>query len=218
MYSKQIIEGFMKVSTASVSDAVDKVVGRRGYMDEAMKPRVNDKKVVGPAVTILEGPTQEVLPPQHALDAIDGSPEGSVIVIGLTTGPQPNVALWGGLMAAGGEVNGLAGAVLDGGVRDIAEIRRDSGFQVFARSVSPATTLGRFRTLASHVAVECGGVLVSPGDLVVGDPDGVVVVPTAYVQPVLALALEIEARELEQARLIRETRSLREGLAKYGRI
>jgi len=218
MYSEEILKGFMRVATASVADAVDKVVGKRGYMDQAIKPRINEKKIVGPAVTILEGPSSESLPPSHALDAIDESPEGSVIVIGLSSGPDPEVALWGGLMAAGAEVNKLAGAVLDGGVRDVTEIRRDSGFQVFARSISPATTVGRYRTLAAQVPIICGSILVAPGDLVVGDLDGVVVVPGAHVEAVLRMALEIEERELEQARLIRESRSLREGLAKYGRI
>lgn len=218
MYTEEVINGFMRVATASVADAVDKVVGKRGYMDRAVKPMISEKKIVGPAVTILEGPTGEFLPPSHALDAIDESPKGSVIVIGLSSGPDPDVALWGGLMAAGAEVNGLAGAVLDGGVRDVTEIRRDSGFQVFARSISPGTTLGRYKTVAAHVPVMCGSILVAPGDLIVGDLDGVVVVPRAYVEAVLKTALEIEERELEQARLIRESRSLREGLAKYGRI
>jgi len=216
MYSKAIIDGFMKVSTASVSDAVDKTAGRRGFMDHEIKPRINDKKVIGPAVTILEGPTAESLPPQHALDAIDESPAGSVIVIAING--ETNVAVWGGLMTAGAEVNGHAGAILDGGVRDVTEIRRDSGFQVFARSVSPATTVGRFKTLASNVPVVCGGVTVNPGDLIVADLDGVVVVPKEHVDAVLKMATEIEVREAEQARLIRETKSLREGLAKYGRI
>jgi regulator of RNase E activity RraA len=206
----------MKVSTASVSDAVDKIAGRRGYMDHEIKPRINEKKVVGPAVTILEGPTDEALPPTHALDAIDESPKGSVIVIAI--GGETNVAVWGGLMTAGAEVNGHAGAVLDGGVRDVTEIRRDSGFQVFSRSVSPSTTVGRFKTISSNVPVVCGGVTVNPGDLVVADLDGVVVVPQAHVDAVLKMATEIEVREAEQARLIRQTKSLREGLAKYGRI
>lgn len=216
MYSKGTIDGFMNVATASVADAVDKIAGKRGYMDHAIKPRINEKKVVGPAVTILEGPTDEFLPPQHALDAVDDSQEGSVIVIGI--GGEADVAVWGGLMTAGAEVNGLAGAVLDGGVRDVAEIRRDSGFQVFARSVSPGTTLGRFKTLSSNEPVICGGITVNPGDLIVADLDGVVVVPKAHVSAVLEMATEIEMREAEQARLIRETKSLREGLAKYGRI
>ena len=216
MYSKETIDGFMNIATASVADAVDKIAGNRGYMDYQIKPRISDKKIVGPAVTIKEGPTEEFLPPTHALDAIDESEAGSVIVIGIDG--ETNVAVWGGLMTAGAEVNQLAGAVLDGGVRDIIEIRRDSDLQVFARSVSPGTTLGRFQTLEANVPVECGGITVNPGDLIVGDLDGVVVVPQAHVDAVLQMATEIEEREAEQARLIRKTGSLREGLAKYGRI
>lgn len=58
--------GFTEVATASVADAVDQLAGKRGYMDQSIKPRINDKKVVGPAVTVLEGPTTEFVPPQHA--------------------------------------------------------------------------------------------------------------------------------------------------------
>ena len=216
MYPKGTIEGFRKVATASVADAVDKIAGRRGYMAHEIKPRISEKKIVGPAVTILEVPTDEFVPPTHALDAIDESPEGSVIVI--SAGGERDVAVWGGLMTAGAEANGLEGAVLDAGVRDVIEIRRDSSFQVFARSVSPGTTLGRFKTLSSNEPVVCGGILVHPGDLIVGDLDGVVVVPRDHVDAVLAAATEIEVREAEQAKLIREARSLREGLAKYNRI
>jgi regulator of RNase E activity RraA len=216
MTVKELVEGFRNVATASVADAVDMIVGKRGYMDYSIKPRINGKKVVGPAVTILEGSTEEVLPPTHALDAIDESPEGSVIVIGING--EPNVAVWGGLMTAGAVVNGLAGAILDGGVRDIIEIRRDYDFQIFSRSVSPATTLGRFKTLSSNEPVECGGILVNPGDLIVADLDGVVAVPKEHVHAVLEKAIEIEVREAEQAKLVRETKSLRKGLEKYKRI
>jgi 4-hydroxy-4-methyl-2-oxoglutarate aldolase len=216
MTVKELVEGFTKVASASVADAVDQIVGKRGYMDYTIKPRINEKKVVGPAVTIQEGPTDEVLPPQHALDAIDESPEGSVIVIGVNG--EPNVAIWGGIMTAGAVANGLAGAILDGGVRDIMEIRRDYDFSVFARSISPGTTLGRFKTLSSNEPVECGGILVNPGDLIVADLDGVVVVPKEHVTAVLERATEIEMREAKQAKLIRETKSLRQGLVKYKRI
>lgn len=216
MTVKELVEGFTKVASASVADAVDQIVGKRGYMDYTIKPRINEKKVVGPAVTIQEGPTDEVLPPQHALDAIDESPEGSVIVIGVNG--EPNVAIWGGIMTAGAVANGLAGAILDGGVRDLMEIRRDYDFSVFARSISPGTTLGRFKTLSSNEPVECGGILVNPGDLIVADLDGVVVVPKEHVTAVLERATEIEMREAKQAKLIRETKSLRQGLAKYKRI
>lgn len=215
-YPDHVIAQFHTVTTASVADAVDLIAGRRGYLHHGIKPRINDKKVVGPAVTVAEGPTDEKHPPTHALEIIDASPAGSVVVIG--TGGEHDMAVWGGLMTAGAEINQMAGAVLDGGVRDVIEIRRDSDFQVFARSVSPGTTLGRFKTVASNQPVTCGGILVHPGDLIVGDLDGVVVVPKDHVAAVLEMATEIEEREAEQARLIRQTGSLREGLAKYGRI
>lgn len=154
--------------------------------------------------------------PQHALDAIDESPAGSIIVIGVKD--AQDVAIWGGLMTAGAVANRHAGAVLDGGVRDVTEIRRDYDFPVYARSISPGTTLGRFKTLASNVPIACGGVDVNPGDIIVGDIDGVVVVPRRHADAVLAMAKEIDARELEQARLIIGEKSLKKGLAKYGRI
>ncbi len=215
-YPKHVIEQFHTVATASVADAVDQIVGVRGYMHHAIKPRINDAKVVGPAVTVLEGPTDEKVPPQHALDLIDASPEGSVMVIGIEG--ATDVAVWGGLMTAGAHVNGFAGAILDGGVRDVTEIRRDYDFPVYARSVSPGTTVGRYRTLDANVPVTCGDVVVHPGDLIVADIDGVVAVPQAHVDAVLALALEIEQKEAEQAAYIRETKSLKQGLAKYQRI
>jgi 4-hydroxy-4-methyl-2-oxoglutarate aldolase len=216
MTIQDVVEGFRDVATASVADAVDKITGKRGYMSHDIKPRINEKKVVGLAVTVLEGPTTESLPPRHALDLIDEAAAGSVFVIGING--ERDVAVWGGLMTAGAVANGHAGAVLDGGVRDLTEIRRDYDFPVYARSVSPGTTIGRFKTLAANVPVICGGVEVSPGDIIVADIDGVVVVPRAQAEQVLKTAQEIDARELEQARLIMECKSLRQGLAKYGRI
>lgn len=212
----ELIAGFRKVATASVADAVDKVAGTTGFLPAAFKPRINDKKIVGPAVTILEGPTQEFLPPQHALDAIDEADAGSIIVI--STNGTTDVALWGGLMAAGAVANKHEAAVLDGGVRDIVEIKRDFDFPVFSRCVSPGTTLGRIKTLAANVEVAMGDVIVSPGDILVGDVDGVVCVPRAHAEEVLTMAQEIDHREAEQAKLIIASGSLREGLAKYGRI
>lgn len=214
---QDLVKGFRKVAVASVADAVDKVCGRRGYMDVAIKPRINHVRVVGPAATVLEAATDEFLPPQHALDLIDEAPRGSVIVISIAGG-EPNVAVWGGLMTAGAVANQHAGAVLDGSVRDLSEIRRDYDFPVFAREVSPGTTLGRYKTVAAQVPVEVGGIMVHPGDIMVADIDGVVVVPSDKAAEVLALSQEIDARELEQAKLIIAEKSLRKGLARYGRI
>jgi 4-hydroxy-4-methyl-2-oxoglutarate aldolase len=212
-----LIEEFSKVAIASVADAIDKVCGHRGYMDHVIKPQINDKRICGPAATVLESATDEFLPPTHALDLIDEAEPGSVIVISVEGG-QPDVAVWGGLMTAGAVANNHAGAVLDGAVRDLTEIRRDYQFPVYARAVSPGTTLGRYKTVASQVPVRVGGVIVHPGDIIVADVDGVVVVPKAKAAEVLSMAQEIDARELEQAKLIIAEKSLRKGLAKYGRI
>lgn len=212
-----LIERFGRVAVASAADAVDKVCGHRGYVDSALKPRINDKRLCGPAATVLETASDTFVPPQHALDLIDEAPAGSVIVIAIDGG-ESDVAVWGGLMTAGAVANGHAGALLDGGVRDLVEIRRDYAFPVYARSVSPGTTLGRFRTVAAQVPVRVGGVMVHPGDIVVGDVDGVVIVPRAQAEEVLKVAEEIDMREAEQAKLIIAERSLRKGLAKYGRI
>lgn len=217
MELEALIEGFGKVAIASVADAVDKVCGHRGYLDHMIKPQINDQRICGPAATVLEVATDEFLPPQHALDLIDEAPRGSVIVISIMGG-EPDVAVWGGLMTAGAVANGHAGAVLDGGVRDLVEIRRDYGFPVYARSVSPGTTLGRYKTVASQVPVRVAGVVIHPGDIMVGDVDGVVAVPRAHAGQVLAMARDIDQREAEQARLIMAEKSLRTGLARYGRI
>lgn len=217
MNLQALVDGFNAVAVASVADAVDKICGKRGYMAACIKPRINDKRICGPAATVLETATDEFVPPQHALDLIDEAPKGSVIVISIAGG-EPDVAVWGGLMTAGAVANGHAGAVLDGGVRDLVEIRRDYGFPVYARDVSPGTTLGRYKTVASQVPVSVGGIMVHPGDLIVGDVDGVVVVPKDMAAEVLKLSQEIDGRELEQAKLIIAEKSLRKGLAKYGRI
>lgn len=216
MKLQDLIAGFRGTAIASVADAVDKVSGKPGFLNHQIRPRINENRIVGPAVTVLEGPTDEVLPPQHALDVIDGSEPGSVIVI--STNQSVDVAVWGGLMTAGAVANKHEGAVLDAGVRDIVEIRRDYDFPIYSRTVCPGTTVGHARTLAANVEVEMGGVIVHPGDIIVGDIDGVVCVPIAHAEAVLKLAQEIDAREAEQAKLIIESGSLKEGLAKYGRI
>ncbi len=212
--SLEVIKAFRPITTASVADALWEL-GVAGHMDHEIKPFFK-VKIVGPAVTVREELTTERVPPSHALELIDNSRPGSVIVIAIDG--FRDVAVWGGLMTAGAAVNGLEGAVLDGGVRDVEEIERDFGFPVFARSICPATTVGRFKTMAANEPVSVGGVTVNPDDLIVGDRDGVVVVPAGLVEKVLRGAQDIEEREREQTRLIRETKSLLKGLERYQRI
>lgn len=213
-YSPETIEGFHTITTASVSDALQSL-GTHGYLSSRIRLQVG-QKIVGPAVTVREEPADEAVPPTHALELIDAAEPGSVVVIDI--GGASDVAVWGGLMTAGAVANGLVGAVLDADLRDLEEIGRDFEFTVFARATTPATTVGRFRTVESNVPVTCGGVLITPGDLIVGDRDGVVAIPAAQVSETLKLATEIEERERRQTQLILASGSLAEGLAKYGRI
>lgn len=180
-------------------------------MDHKMRPRVTGRKVVGPAVTLLEGPSIDRHPPTHLIELLDNAEGGEVLVISLTE-ENLDVALLGGLMTAGAVVNGFEAAVLSCGVRDLPEIRRDySDFEIFSRSVSPVSIVSRYETLANNVPVECGGVTVFPGDLIVGDHDGMVCVPQDYVEEVLEVVEDIEAKEAEQTKWIKELGSFGQG-------
>ena len=120
-------------------------------------------------------------------------------------------------MNAGAVARGHEGVVLDGGTRDVEIIKRDSDFPVYARSVIPASSIGRLETVARDVAVEIGGIIVNPGDFIVGDEDGIVAIPAEHVAEIVAFAEEAEALEAEMAKYIAEAGSMRAAVDKFGR-
>jgi len=214
MELKEIVSRFRKLATASVSDAVDKITGERGFMSHEIKPIFNCK-VVGPAVTVKEAFALKNEGPKMALSAIDAAEDGSVLVISAEN--AKDYALFGGLMGTGAKVNGLDGAILDGGVRDVNELK-EIGFPVFSRSLVPSTTLGRIITVASNIPVTCGDIWVNPGDIIVGDTDGVVVVPKDKAEEVLLKAEEIEEIERQQTEDIKLLKSITQAVEKWSRI
>lgn len=214
-----LVAGFRGVTVASVSDAVDQVAGRRGFLEHDVRPVV-EGVVVGRARTALVRPSlpenaTPVLATQHSIEMIDTAEAGEVGVIVMENGL--NVAAIGGLMATAAKARDMAGMVIDGGVRDIAEIRR-LGLPVYARSVSPATAVGRYATVSRDEPVWCGGVLISPGDIIVAGEDGVVVVPKDHAEAVLKVATEIDGRESRMVPLIQRLRSLGEAVKQFNRI
>ncbi|MDQ7841022.1 MAG: RraA family protein [bacterium] len=211
------IAGFRAVATASVADAVDRVVKRPGFMTHEIKP-VFLAKMVGPAVKVLERAAQESKSPEHALQAIDEAESGSIIVIGMED-PQGarNVAQWGGIMTAGAVARNLGGAALDAGVRDVEEIRQ-AQFPAFSRTIVPSTTVGRYVTVGFNFPVVCGGVLVHPGDISIGDADGVVVVPRGHAADVLDTARQIEETERRMTDAIHKLGSIRRAVEELARI
>ena len=214
---ESLIEGFRQVEVASVADAMEQLYGQRNYMSHTMRP-LAAAKFAGTAVTVLlkkEEHHDGAKASQGMLDAIDASPSGSVYVMVLENGED--YAGIGGLMATAMKARGFAGAVIDGGVRDLPQIQKLQ-FPVFSRSVVPSTTINHYRFAGSNVAVTCAGVKVEGGDVIVADLDGVVVVPRAKAAEVLKKAQELDYTEHGMIPFIEKFRSINEAVAKFGRI
>ena len=214
-----LIEGFKQTTVASVADAVDQVAGKRGYMSHDMQPRISGA-FVGRAVTALLKPAPPEkataqLSARHSIEMIDNAKPGEVGVIVIEG--SLDVAALGGLMATTAKARQMAGMVLDGSVRDVGEIRA-LGLPVYARGVVPSSSVGRYASVARQVTVNCGGVTVRPGDILVAGEDGVVVVPQERAGEVLKRAQEIDAREANMVPLIRQYKSLRKVVEMFNRI
>lgn len=212
-----LIESFRLVEVASVADAMEQLYGQRAYMSHRMRP-LFPCKFAGPAVTVLmekdehrEGSKAS----QGMLDAIDAAAPGSVYVLVLPDGAD--IAGIGGLMATAMRYRGLAGAVIDAGVRDVPQIRRIQ-FPVFSTGVVPSTSINHYRFRAANVPVMCAGVLVRPGDIVTADEDGVAVVPKEKAAEVLKRAQELDDTEHRMYPFIEKFRSIRQAVEKFGRI
>jgi len=216
---ESLLVGFRNVALASVSDAVDTVVGKPGFMAHDMRPIVNGR-FAGRAVTALvkPAPTEKATPPlavKHAVEMIDDAKPGEVGVIVVEDGLD--TAGIGGLMGTAAKARGMAGIIVDGGVRDVVELR-DMGLPVFGRSVTPATAVGRYASVARNIPVRCAGVSVSPGDIIVAGEDGVVRVPQEKADEVLKKAQEIDAKEEKMIPLIRQFKSLQKAVQIFNRI
>jgi regulator of RNase E activity RraA len=214
-----LLDGFQKVALASVSDAVDTVAGERGFMAYDMRPIVG-RRIAGRARTALlkPAPAEKATPQlavKHAVEMIDNAEPGEVGVIVVEDGL--NTAGIGGLMGTAAKARGMAGVVVDGGVRDVEELRA-LGLPVYGRSVTPATAVGRYASVAKDVPVQCAGITVRPGDIIVGGEDGVVRVPKQKAQEVLKKAQEIDARENQMVPLINKFKSLQKAIQLFNRI
>jgi 4-hydroxy-4-methyl-2-oxoglutarate aldolase len=215
---EQIIAAFRAPtsSTGNVADAVDEATGQRGFMSHDMKP-IFRSKVVGRAATALLRPVlknDDRKYPNYHLQILDEAEPGSVLVYVLEDGLD--VAGMGNLMATTAKVRGLAGAVIDGAARDIEEVTR-IGFPIFSRSISPATSVGRYVSVAKQIPVKCAGVWVKPGDYIVGDADGVVAVPQEVAACVVALLAQYDRKESAMIPIIEETKSMLKALEIYNR-
>jgi 4-hydroxy-4-methyl-2-oxoglutarate aldolase len=212
-----LIEGFRTVEVASVADATEQLYGQRSYMSHDMRPLFKTK-FVGPAVTVLlkkEEHKDGSPASQGMLDAIDAAPLGSVYVMAVEDGLDYGAI--GGLMVTAMKFRGLAGAVVDGSVRDTPQIGKLQ-FPVFSRGVAPSTTINHYRFAGVNIPVTCAGMRVNAGDIVTADEDGVAVVSRARAAEVLKKAQDLDNTEHSMFPFIEKFRSLKEAVAKFGRI
>ena len=212
-----LVEGLRLVEVASVADAAEQLYGQRIYMSHDMRP-ISTAKFAGPAVTVLlkkEEHHEGSAASQGMLDAIDAAPPGSVYVIVLEDGLD--IAGIGGLMSTAMKYRGLAGAVVDASVRDLPQIKRLQ-FPVFSRGIVPSTSINHYRFAGANIPVTCAGARVNPNDIVVADEDGVAVVPRAHAAEILKKAQELDHTEHSMVPFIEKFRSIREAVAKFGRI
>jgi regulator of RNase E activity RraA len=212
-----LISDFKRVEVASVSDALEQLTGKRMYMSHRMRP-IFTTKFAGFARTVLlkkdEGNTDPAAL-SGMLQAIDDGSTDSVYVMSVEDGED--IAGMGGLMGTAMLARGYAGAVIDGGVRDVAYLRK-IGFPVYATGIVPSTSVHHYRFGGSQIPITCDGITVNAGDIVAADSDGVVVVPKAKAADVLALAQQMDFKEHSMYAVIEQMKSIVEAVKKFGRI
>jgi regulator of RNase E activity RraA len=212
MAREPIVERLLKLDTCAVSDGMD----RLGLMGATygVRPMWPCPKIVGRAVTMKIKPVGLDKPKQHlGTLPIDAAQPGDVIVI--DNGGRPDTSCWGGLLALAAKTKGISGVVIDGACRDIDE-SRDVGFPVYARGAVPMTARGRVMQETYNQEIEFAGVQVHPGDLVIADGSGVVIIPRSKEEEIVRAAETVAATEARMAEGIRQGMSVLEVLEKLG--
>lgn len=206
---KEVIASFLDLSTPTVSDALDKL-GLRGGC-EGIRPVVAQKKIVGPALTLKYEPVGTNK--GTVGDYLEYARPGDVIVI--DNGGRTYCTVWGDLLTISASKMGIAGTVIDGVCRDVPRIL-DVGYPIFTRGVFMVTGKDRVQLEAINVPVSISNVRVHPGDLVIGDDSGVVIVPNDKLAQVLEVAQAISEAEDAIERDILEGVPLTEARKRHG--
>lgn len=208
-------ERFAAIYTAALADILD----ARGYRNQTLPPSIRPlepgMRLAGQAYTVkgkpIETPDHDVTI-RKVLAMLGDVPEGHVAVYACEHDVSAHL---GELSVTSLKARGVAGCVLDGGCRDVRFIL-DEGFPVFSRFVTPEDSTWRWSLDATQVPVTIGRVRIEPGDWIVGDDDGVVVVPQAIAEAVLTEAEEKAATESEIRVAVRDGMPPLEAYERFG--
>jgi len=212
-----ICERYLKLYTGAIADVLD----HRGYRDQSLphwlQAQTVANRVAGPAFTGQGYPTSD--PKSSDMDArlrmLESITPGTVSV--WACGESVACAHWGELMSTAARERGCTGAVMDGGLRD-TDFVNAMGFPVFAAFRSPGSSIGRWEVKEWVVPIKIGATEIHPGDFVFGDIDGVVIVPAALTEDVLAEAEDIHAREKGMREELLKGVSVKAAYDKFGAL
>ncbi len=209
---------FEELFCSLVSDILDEL----GYENQAfphfVRPLDENLRLIGRARTMLytdiyERPRKNENQYELEIQLVDSLQQGEVAVA--ACGSSNRIAPWGGLLSTAARVKKVNGAIMDGFVRDVQQIRKMS-FPVYAAGIAPLDSKGRGKVIEIDVPVECAGVRVCPGDVIFGDSDGCVAIPQQIFSEVLshsAKKLESENRTLKA---LESGRSLKDVFQEFG--
>lgn len=204
--SADLLDQLRRIPPATIGHVLE-----HEFMDAGLRPLTTHFSFVGPAVTVRCFGTDSAI--VHY--AVDVAQPGDVVIVDRLG--DRRYACWGGGVALAAHTKGIAGAVVDGMLTDRVEIT-EMGFHVFGRGLSPVTTRAPGLTGELNVPVQCGGVIVNPGDIIVADDDGVLVLAPERVAGIVEHFMPRVLREPEMHRLLREGQSLAERSGAKARI
>lgn len=205
----EILAGFKELDTTSVSDAMDRLGIPCGL--EGLKPIVQGASFCGQAFTVHYVPCGIVK--GTVGDFLDDVEPGQVVV--LDNGGRTYCTVWGDLMALRASIMGVAGTVIDGVCRDVPGIRK-VGYPIFTKGHIMVTGKDRVQCDGINVPVSISGLQVKPGDFILADDTGVLVIPLEKAEEVLKVAREVADKEAVIEAEVRNGATLREARAKMG--
>jgi regulator of RNase E activity RraA len=181
-----LVERLGRLYTAVVSDELDRLGRRAQVMEPGIRPLYPEARLAGYALTVHAVPAYTLPEEPYKLElaAVDALQPGDVMVVSTI-----DASFWGELLSTAARCRGARGIVVDGYTRDCQAIMA-MGFPTFVRGIHMADSLGRLEVLAYNVPIRSGGVPVDPGDLVLADYDGVVVLPADCASEAIARAEE----------------------------